>query len=765
MRLIRGNSWAELAGAPQWFCDAVSRHLAVPIDPQQFRLGARFGAGFTHGDKYYGSLVHSGRYVAAGLTPHIIALAQHYRLPCEYQDVRPRPMGGYPWHSMQMQSRPYQDRVHKACIDQGCGIIDAPPRCLAGSTLIGVHRNGKSYQTTLRALAERELGPDPKKLEALRRIRAGETLVAVAQSSGFPVSTLRHWKVAARVRVHKHRKNSDTLVRYRDVEGFVRLAPLRGVVRAGRKALFLVRLVSGKELFASADHKFLTDRGMQPVHALREGSLVWEEAPQERRAWKKKPWYPACSRLEAHPFASNTKHKDPSSRHRVGWHRLVMEAHLNKLELSAFVARVRRGRCKTLKFLDPKTHHVHHKNGDTHDYALGNLELLSAREHAAQHGRDGGWQHVTARTRLSAVASVSPAGDEETYDLCMPEPHNFLANGIVVSNSGKTNMAGRLVDVYGVKTVYVAPSLPIVKQTYDRFCEWFGEGLVARLDGEASEKEKDISKPIVIATAASAVRQPIEWWRTRELLIVDEFHHAAAETYHQINALAEHIFLRFMFTGTHFRTGDDELAMEAVCSQMLARIPLDELVAHGYLAAPRVFYVRAPVVNVGNMFNYMSLYQKAIVDNEARNALVVDIVGALQARGVPTIVLTRRRKHADLLGELIVNSVVVKGGEQELTGKAVKDFAQGVHEVLIGTTVIGEGVDLPRAAALVYASGGNGGVGQMQSYFRPLTGVEGKTHGRIYDFWDASGQTMAEQSRNRLEYARKYLGPGNVLLT
>jgi len=33
------------------------------------------------------------------------------------------------------------------------------------------------------------------------------------------------------------------------------------------------------------------------------------------------------------------------------------------------------------------------------------------------------------------VASIEPAGEEEVFDITVPGPHNFLANGIVVHNS------------------------------------------------------------------------------------------------------------------------------------------------------------------------------------------------------------------------------------------------------------------------------------------------------------------------------------------
>lgn len=50
------------------------------------------------------------------------------------------------------------------------------------------------------------------------------------------------------------------------------------------------------------------------------------------------------------------------------------------------------------------------------------------------------WQvPATGSIRTSAVQSIQPLGRAPTFDLCMAAPHhNFIANGIVVHNSGKT---------------------------------------------------------------------------------------------------------------------------------------------------------------------------------------------------------------------------------------------------------------------------------------------------------------------------------------
>lgn len=328
--------------------------------------------------------------------------------------------------------------------------------------------------------------------------------------------------------------------------------------------------------------------------------------------------------------------------------------------------------------------------------------------------------------------------------------------------SGKTLMAARVIDTLAQPTVYLAPSVPIVAQTYKEMVKHFGFNLVARLDGDALPEQKDISKHIVIATAQSAVKQSPEWWATRRMLIIDEFHHAAAETYHIINELADHIYYRYCFTGTHFRTGEDRLAMEAICSQVIHRVGITELVDNGFLAPPRVVY--APVRAMGLASgNWKKVYRECIVKSEVRNEKVAWLAQQLMNMGIPTLVLVRWVSHAKRLHEMLPAAEMVKGNQSPLTSRTIERFKAGAIPCVIGTTVIGEGVDLPQAGALVYASSGGAGVQMMQSYFRPLTAQPGKDTGYIYDFMDLHHKKLLSWSRDRMSLATRYLGESSVV--
>ena len=71
--------------------------------------------------------------------------------------------------------------------------------------------------------------------------------------------------------------------------------------------------------------------------------------------------------------------------------------------------------------------------------------------------------------------------------------------------------------------------------------------------------------------------------------------------------------------------------------------------------------------------------------------------------------------------------------------------------VLIGTSLLGEGVDLPEADALVYARGEKAKVSLAQSAYRVNTKCEGKRDAVIVDFADRHNAKLLRHSLERIE--------------
>jgi superfamily II DNA or RNA helicase len=72
-------------------------------------------------------------------------------------------------------------------------------------------------------------------------------------------------------------------------------------------------------------------------------------------------------------------------------------------------------------------------------------------------------------------------------------------------------------------------------------------------------------------------------------------------------------------------------------------------------------------------------------------------------------------------------------------------------KILLGTSLLGEGVDLPNVDALVYARGEKAEVTLTQNAYRVCTAIPGKREAIIVDFADRHHRHLIAHSEERLE--------------
>lgn len=333
--------------------------------------------------------------------------------------------------------------------------------------------------------------------------------------------------------------------------------------------------------------------------------------------------------------------------------------------------------------------------------------------------------------------------------------------------AGKTRTAIELVRRLWLPTLWVAPTTNIVQQTVRAFDELIGKNFATQAVGKRALLESE--RMVIVCTAATAAAQPAEFYANRRVLIIDEVHHGAAQSYHDIAQKAEHIFYRYGMSGTFTRSGNDEIALHALLSNVIFSITTTELVQRGRLTPMKVAVVPvdAPAVKATRGAAWLDnngVGKLGITANETRNGLAAWAAANLLHHRKKTIVLVATKDQGEDIAKRIEDYVPMVGGTEfkrvefvstnrppEVCRKVIDAFTSTDEvQCLIGTSMIGEGTDLPSADALVYAPGGKAEVSHRQAMFRVATAYPGKRFSIVIDFADRHHDTLMQHALERV---------------
>ncbi len=118
-------------------------------------------------------------------------------------------------------------------------------------------------------------------------------------------------------------------------------------------------------------------------------------------------------------------------------------------------------------------------------------------------------------------------------------------------------------------------------------------------------------------------------------------------------------------------------------------------------------------------------YRLGIVDNKERNDAIVSEVSRAAAYGLSSMVLIQHKRHGDILVDLFTTNGLrvefIQGENDQAERKeALSRLAKGEIDVLVGTTILDVGVDVPAVGVIVLAGGGKAEVALRQRIGRGL---------------------------------------------
>lgn len=318
--------------------------------------------------------------------------------------------------------------------------------------------------------------------------------------------------------------------------------------------------------------------------------------------------------------------------------------------------------------------------------------------------------------------------------------------------SGKTRIGIAIVAESGFPTLWVAPNKGLARQTAEAFAAFFGAHTVALLTGgeQGSRTRKRLPAQLVwIATPQTAAGLPgIE---SRMFLAIDEFHHAAADTWKDVANRCRNAWWRLGLTGTHFRADGRDMEMAGVLGRTLYSRTVADMVQLGRVVPAHVAMLRV----AGPRVTGKDWYRDGVVGSDNRNQTLVWATNQLIAAGKRVLAIVKQVDHGEAIVAHVPGAVFVSGESGPKTDEALARLARREVTAVIGTSVIGEGRDVPAADALVYFAGGKSEVKHTQDYYRVLTASPGKRHGLVVDAADTHSDVLLGHAAERLQHYRE----------
>lgn len=294
--------------------------------------------------------------------------------------------------------------------------------------------------------------------------------------------------------------------------------------------------------------------------------------------------------------------------------------------------------------------------------------------------------------------------------------------------------------------------------------------LVARLKGP------DRSKSKVEQDRQQKIRsQTLRYLQMVEFVVLEEAHEVGGDSYYNVMQACKNARYRMALTATPFMRDDQESNMRllACTGPVLIRVTEKMLIERGVLATPYFRYhsvdyevdrdgldlmKEKSILNtrLGRSTPWQKAYKLGVIYNKIRNDLIVHEAERFAKRGMPVMILVLQKNHGRLLekrlsGAGIKTTFVFGESNREQRQNALDSLRDGKTQVLIGSTIMDVGVDVPAVGCVILAGGGKAEVALRQRIGRGLRAKKtGPNVAFIVDFIDRSNGHLKGHSMERL---------------
>ena len=329
---------------------------------------------------------------------------------------------------------------------------------------------------------------------------------------------------------------------------------------------------------------------------------------------------------------------------------------------------------------------------------------------------------------------------------------------------GKTITAATDAKAVGGRTLFLVNALKLASQAKETFAKVWTEATL----GEYTGSQKDMIQTVIFATVQSISKDLEKFSPTDfDYLIVDECHHAAANTYQKIFTYFHPKFILGLTATPERSDGEDMLEL---FQNVAHKMDLKTAVERGVLVPIRCIRVKTNIdltdvrIN-GIKYNSQDLESKLFIPE--RNRLIVDTY-LKYVNGKKTVIFCASVDHAAEIAKLLrdngVKAEAVSGRDRvEVREKILKDYETGSTNVLCACDLLNEGWDSPHTTVLFMARPTMSKTIYLQQLGRGTRRCPGKEDLLVIDFVDNANMFNMPYSLHRVLDIAKYQPMAYVL--
>lgn len=379
----------------------------------------------------------------------------------------------------------------------------------------------------------------------------------------------------------------------------------------------------------------------------------------------------------------------------------------------------------------------------------------------------------------SSNPKVDEFPEDPRYDYQLETVNQLLKRGVMIARvatgGGKSRIAKLTYARINRPTLFVTTRTVLMHQMRRSFEEaGFECGVMGDGDWDPNPDlnvamiqtlMKRLEEPEEHDNSAAAMRQrrirakTITFLETVEVVIGEEAHEAGGNSYFAFLNHCRKAEYRLALTATPFMRDSQEANMRLKAAFGPIGIEISEklLIDRGILARPIFKFIDCDAPKgLRKTTPYARAVELGIVENEIRNKKALyEAVRAVRHYGLNVMILVQRKKHGvilrDALRKLSVRAEYLLGENNTASRDAALQKMRDCElDVLIGTTILDVGVDVPAIGMMILLGGGKAEVAHRQRIGRGLRAKKtGPNVCLVVDFRDSPNKHLIKHAAER----------------